>query len=74
MKAATQSQGSAALKMKPLGSEDETAWDAFVDSHERGSIYYLAIWRKPDSSMTQALLPLTTTAMVFQMRALFLTT
>lgn len=45
MKAATQSQGSAALKIEPLGSEDETAWDAFVDSHARGSIYHRAAWR-----------------------------
>ncbi len=74
MKAATQSQGSAALKIKPLGSEDETAWDAFVDSHERGSIYHLAIWRKPALSMIPACFRSNTIGMECQMRAHFLTT
>jgi serine/alanine adding enzyme len=33
------------VKIEPLRSEDEAAWDAFVRAHPAGSLYHLAGWR-----------------------------
>jgi len=46
MKPAVQRPDRGSLRIDTLATVDETASDAFVESHERGSIYHRAIWRK----------------------------